>query len=126
MDHQFLKCHDQTRAGTVTSDNLLLSRVKNEAEIFADVFAVNCKQRAPASVEGYISESLAERTRTAYLSDLSHFESWGGYRLLQKPLPHILQRTPAISLWLPLLGAWRLSQRFIDPGGLKIQRLQSW
>ncbi len=30
------------------------------------------------SVAHYIHESLAKTTRTAYLSDLSHFESWGG------------------------------------------------
>jgi Phage integrase, N-terminal SAM-like domain len=29
-------------------------------------------------VADYVRESLAENTRVAYLSDLAHFESWGG------------------------------------------------
>jgi integrase len=32
----------------------------------------------PSTVADYIRESLAENTRAAYLSDLAHFESWGG------------------------------------------------
>jgi site-specific recombinase XerD len=32
----------------------------------------------PHTVADYIRESLAENTRIAYLSDLAHFESWGG------------------------------------------------
>ncbi len=31
-----------------------------------------------AQLADYIRESLAESTRTAYLSDLTHFERWGG------------------------------------------------
>jgi integrase len=32
----------------------------------------------PSTVADYIRESLAENTRAAYLSDLAHFEGWGG------------------------------------------------
>ena len=36
-------------------------------------FAINCK-----TVLGYLSSSLSANTRVAYLSDLNHFERWGG------------------------------------------------
>jgi integrase len=61
----------------LTSDNLLLSRPKNGAETTSE-FADDCKSAVPKSVADYVRESLAENTRTAYLSDLSHFENWGG------------------------------------------------
>ena len=32
----------------------------------------------PDAVAGYVRDSLAENTRRAYLSDLRHFEAWGG------------------------------------------------
>jgi integrase len=35
----------------------------------------NCEQ---STVADYVRESLAENTRAAYLSDLAHFEGWGG------------------------------------------------
>jgi site-specific recombinase XerD len=40
--------------------------------------AINCTNSAPNTVADYIRESLAENTRIAYLSDLAHFEKWGG------------------------------------------------
>jgi DNA-binding phage protein len=62
----------------LTSDNLLLSRLKNDAETPSDKPSVSNARASPDTVAGYIHESLAENTRTAYLSDLSHFEGWGG------------------------------------------------
>jgi integrase len=40
--------------------------------------AVNCTPNIPDQVADYVRDSLAENTRRAYLSDLAHFESWGG------------------------------------------------
>jgi integrase len=40
--------------------------------------AINCKQPLLERVADYVRDSLAENTRRAYLSDLAHFESWGG------------------------------------------------
>jgi site-specific recombinase XerD len=62
----------------LTLDNLLLSRPKNDAENPSDALSVSCTRAAPETVADYVRESLARNTRTAYLSDLSHFESWGG------------------------------------------------
>ena len=62
----------------LTSDNLLLSRPKNDTESALDTTMDISRSSIPASVADYIRESLAENTRAAYLSDLSHFESWGG------------------------------------------------
>lgn len=41
-------------------------------------FAINCAVDLPDAVRRYVHESLSENTRRAYLSDLAHFESWGG------------------------------------------------
>lgn len=66
-------------AETLTRDNLHLSR-----SIMADVsaplaFAINCTPTLPERVADYVRDSVAENTRRAYLSDLAHFESWGGH-----------------------------------------------
>jgi integrase len=58
----------------LTSDNPHLSRPKAE---LAHGSAVNCKD-LPETVAGYVRNSLAANTRRAYLSDLRHFEAWGG------------------------------------------------
>jgi integrase len=55
----------------LTSDNFYLSRPN------IDLVPVNCTE-LPDTVLGYIRASLADNTRRAYLSDLAHFESWGG------------------------------------------------
>lgn len=62
----------------ITSDNLHLSRPKNEPSEVSAACAVNCTRSIPATVADYVRESLAQNTRTAYLSDLAHFENWGG------------------------------------------------
>jgi len=58
----------------LTRDNpylsrLNLGRVPGSAGDYTDL---------PAAVAQYVRASLAENTRRAYLSDLAHFESWGG------------------------------------------------
>lgn len=40
--------------------------------------ALKGTHHVPACVADHIRDSLAENTRRAYLSDLTHFESWGG------------------------------------------------
>jgi integrase len=61
----------------LTRDNLHLSRVTMALQP-SQVCAINCTNTEPNTVADYIRESLAENTRVAYLSDLAHFESWGG------------------------------------------------
>ena len=41
--------------------------------------AINCTLDLPSEVETYIHEAVASNTRRAYLSDLAHFQAWGGY-----------------------------------------------
>ena len=60
----------------LTRDNLHLSRPKKDD--LAHLRATNCISSEPNTVADYIRESLAQNTRVAYLSDLAHFESWGG------------------------------------------------
>ena len=60
----------------LTRDNLHLSRVTMALQS-PQVCEINCTSQ-PNTVADYIRESLAENTRVAYLSDLAHFEAWGG------------------------------------------------
>ena len=57
----------------LTSDNSYLSRPK--LELVHD--SADCTD-LPDAVARYVRASLADNTRRAYLSDLAHFESWGG------------------------------------------------
>jgi integrase len=61
-------------ANDLTSDNYYLSRPKPG---LAHGSAVNCTD-LPNAVASYVRASLAANTRRAYLSDLRHFEAWGG------------------------------------------------
>src|ERR1700712_1045909 len=61
----------------LTRHNLPLSRVTMAVQS-AQVCEINCTNPQPSTVADYIRESLSENTRIAYLSDLAHFESWGG------------------------------------------------
>lgn len=60
----------------LTSDTLLLSRVTKDLE------PTECNHLhsddAQDKVADYVRQSLSENTRRAYLSDLEHFEAWGG------------------------------------------------
>jgi len=59
----------------LTSDNYPLSRPTLTDS--GRGCAINCTQ-APPIVWDYVHASLAENTRRAYLSDLAHFDAWGG------------------------------------------------
>ena len=62
-----------------TRHNLHLSRpTMVEERTLSAACAINFTSPVPSTVADYIRESLAENTRVAYLSDLAHFESWGG------------------------------------------------
>lgn len=49
---------------------------------YAKARAINCTEASaselPSSVVNFIRHSLASNTQRAYLSDLRHFEAWGG------------------------------------------------
>jgi integrase len=62
----------------LTSDNPYLSRVTIEPVSLNPARAVVCKRCLPDEVAGYVANSLAANTRRAYVSDLAHFEGWGG------------------------------------------------
>jgi hypothetical protein len=62
----------------LTSDNPYLSRATNDPVSPSPASAVDCTRCLPEQVAGYVADSLAENTRRAYLSDLAHFEYWGG------------------------------------------------
>jgi site-specific recombinase XerD len=58
----------------ITSDNYYLSRPK---PVLVHASAVD-RTCLPEAVASYVRDSLAEKTRRAYQSDLRHFEMWGG------------------------------------------------
>jgi integrase len=60
-------------ANNLTSDNPYLSRPK--LGLVHD--SADCTD-LPDAVARYVRDSLAENTQRAYLSDLRHFEAWGG------------------------------------------------
>ena len=62
----------------LTRDNLLLSRPKMAEKADARPSAVVCTEEAAETIADLVRESLAPNTRAAYLSDLAHFENWGG------------------------------------------------
>jgi integrase len=65
-------------AEALTRDNLLLSRPKMVALDPLESRADICTSVLPDNVTEYVRDSLAGNTRRAYLSDLAHFEQWGG------------------------------------------------
>lgn len=62
----------------LTRDNLHLSRPKMCDMSTSSPSAIDCKSPVLERVAGYVSNSVAENTRRAYLSDLTHFRRWGG------------------------------------------------
>lgn len=62
----------------LTLDNPQLSGVSLDRAIGAAISAINCTEEMWPSVADYVRDSLAKSSRRAYLSDLAHFESWGG------------------------------------------------
>jgi integrase len=65
-------------ANDLTSDNPYLSRPKTDPFSPSPASAVDCTSCLAEQVAGYVADSLAANTRRAYLSDLAHFEGWGG------------------------------------------------
>ena len=108
----------------LTSDNPYLSRPKLG---LVHGGANECTD-LPDAVAGYVRASLADNTRRAYLSDLAHFESWGGSH--SSVTPKLLRAylaahagTPALQ---PLSGASPRYQRRTKHEGYPIQPAQSW
>ena len=64
-------------ADTLTRDNPILSRL-TRAEDGVHTSAIIINAGLPPEVGAYVRDSLAPNTRKAYLSDLAHFEDWGG------------------------------------------------
>ena len=64
----------QDKPAFLTSDNYYLSRPKPG---LVPGGACDCTDLPPA-IASYVRDSLAENTRRAYVSDLRHFELWGG------------------------------------------------
>ena len=63
----------------LTRDNLPLSRPTLAGrEASPGACEINFTASLPLTVSDYVRESLSENTRRAYLSDLEHFEMWGG------------------------------------------------
>jgi site-specific recombinase XerD len=62
----------------LTFDNPYLSRPKMVEKTDARPVAASCTEEAAGAIADLVRESLAPNTRTAYLSDLAHFEGWGG------------------------------------------------
>lgn len=64
-------------ADILTRDNPHLQRPKMGADV-SHFSAIDARPELVDQVLEYVRESLAENTRIAYVSDLRHFESWGG------------------------------------------------
>lgn len=62
----------------LTPDNPPLSRLTMAADESLQVRAINCTAQLPDRVAAFVRDSLSDNTRRAYLSDLTHFETWGG------------------------------------------------
>jgi integrase len=62
----------------LTSDNVHLSRTKTPQNAALSEVAHSGQAPLDEHVASLVRDSLAENTRRAYLSDLAHFESWGG------------------------------------------------
>jgi integrase len=60
-----------TETPGLTLDNYPLSRP-------IPVCAIKCTERASETLAELVRDSLAENTRRAYSSDLTHFQNWGG------------------------------------------------
>jgi integrase len=61
----------------LTRDNLLLSGAKFDGQV-AHFREINVTRGVSDEVAEYVRESLSRNTQKGYLSDLAHFEGWGG------------------------------------------------
>jgi integrase len=63
----------------LTRDNLPLSGpTMVDERTLSSIYEINATCIPSSTVANYVRESLSHNTRVAYLSDLAHFESWGG------------------------------------------------
>jgi integrase len=62
----------------LTSDNIHLSRPKMPDSGADFTIAIHGRTLVDEHVSSLVRDSIADSTRRAYLSDLAHFESWGG------------------------------------------------
>jgi hypothetical protein len=62
----------------LTSDNIHLSRTKNPQSVVVSEMTDCGMTPVDERVASLVRDSLADNTRRAYLSDLAHFETWGG------------------------------------------------
>lgn len=62
----------------LTSDNLHLSKPTNADLEGSSGSALNCTRDLPERVSSCVRDSLSDNTRRAYVSDLAHFDAWGG------------------------------------------------
>jgi integrase len=62
----------------LTSDNIHLSRTKTPQIAMLSEVARSGNAPLDERVASLVRDSVADNTRRAYLSDLAHFESWGG------------------------------------------------
>lgn len=62
----------------LTRDNPQLSGATVGPLMGSPMSAINCTSKLGPSVADYVRDSLAKNSRRAYLSDLAHFENWGG------------------------------------------------
>jgi integrase len=60
------------------SDNIQLSKVKNDVQLTAQEVRNDGFLRLPAKISEYLASATALGTRRAYQSDLGHFLGWGG------------------------------------------------
>jgi integrase len=65
-------------ADFLTRDNIHLSRTKKFPSLPVSEMADWDMSAVDAHLASLVRDSLADNTRRAYLSDLAHFESWGG------------------------------------------------
>jgi hypothetical protein len=62
----------------LTRDNIHLSRPKMADSAATFAIAIHGRTLVDEHVSSLVRDSLADSTRRAYLSDLAHFETWGG------------------------------------------------
>lgn len=76
MEDRMSTSSTQSNDPVLTRDNPPLTRVTKHLSETEN--AINCKSGLSRGIRDYVQASLSENTRSAYLSDLSHFQRWGG------------------------------------------------
>jgi hypothetical protein len=112
----------------LTRDNLPLSRLTmaDQPTPVTLVSAINCTSPAPSTVADYIRESLAENMRIAYLSDLTHFEKWGGQipatpeTIAEYLVAHRILSVATLNRRLAALAKFHRSRGFSNPASVEV------